>query len=165
MGKLRKLLAVSFRAKVLVPVIFVMICLLAVTAWVVNRRITKQFETEATPHACHSANAGLREWQEKSRRKSYAARARSAQRTALQSHSHCKPMPPRCAARFLDILRCHRRRCENRLAHFAQRQLCWQHAARRDPLLSADDFENAGSAEVVKRALRGEDTVGYHSRG
>jgi len=33
MSRLRKFLAVSFRAKVLVPVIFVMICLLAVTAW------------------------------------------------------------------------------------------------------------------------------------
>lgn len=44
MSKLRALLAMSFRAKVLVPVIAVMVLLLAITAWVVNRRITKQVE-------------------------------------------------------------------------------------------------------------------------
>ena len=44
MSRLRKFLAVSFRAKVLVPVIVVMVALLAITALVVNRRITKQVE-------------------------------------------------------------------------------------------------------------------------
>jgi two-component system, NtrC family, sensor kinase len=62
MGRLRKLLAMSFRAKVLVPVIFVMVVLLAVTAWVVNHRITKQFETEATRNLAQ-AEAGFLDWQ------------------------------------------------------------------------------------------------------
>jgi len=47
MGKLRARLIVSFRAKVLVPVIAVMVGLLGLTAWVVNERITRQFEAEA----------------------------------------------------------------------------------------------------------------------
>lgn len=47
MSRLRKFLAVSFRAKVLVPVITVMVLLLATMAWVINQRITQQFEREA----------------------------------------------------------------------------------------------------------------------
>src|SRR4051812_38392424 len=61
MSRLRKLLAVSFRAKVLVPVIFVMVCLLAVTAWVVNQRITKQFESEAIM-TLNNADQGFQHW-------------------------------------------------------------------------------------------------------
>ena len=38
MSRFRKFLAMSFRAKLLVPVILVMICLLAVTAWIVDRQ-------------------------------------------------------------------------------------------------------------------------------
>lgn len=44
MSRFRKFLAVSFRAKVLVPVITVMVLLLATMAWVINQRITQQFE-------------------------------------------------------------------------------------------------------------------------
>lgn len=47
MSRFRKLFAVSFRAKVLVPVIGIMICLMAVTAWIVDQRITRQFESDA----------------------------------------------------------------------------------------------------------------------
>lgn len=47
MSKLRKYLAVSFRAKVLVPVITVMVLLLATMAVVINDRIADQFEREA----------------------------------------------------------------------------------------------------------------------
>jgi two-component system NtrC family sensor kinase len=47
MSRFRKLLAVSFRAKVLVPVITVMVLLLATMAIVINGRITDQFEREA----------------------------------------------------------------------------------------------------------------------
>ena len=38
---------VSFQAKVLIPVIAVMIMLLAITGWIVNRRISKQLESQA----------------------------------------------------------------------------------------------------------------------
>ena len=59
MGKLRARLIVSFRAKVLVPVITVMVLLLAVTVWVVNDHITHQAESEAT-EAMASAGAVFR---------------------------------------------------------------------------------------------------------
>jgi two-component system NtrC family sensor kinase len=81
MSRLRKLLAVSFRAKVLVPVIFVMVCLLAVTAWVVNQRITKQFESEATL-TLRNADEGFRIWQ-RNRAKSLMLRVRSLRREPL----------------------------------------------------------------------------------
>jgi len=45
--KLRSKIIVSFRAKVLLPVLAVMVLLLAVTVWVVNARITRQVETQA----------------------------------------------------------------------------------------------------------------------
>ncbi|MBI3876644.1 MAG: hypothetical protein HY300_11960, partial [Verrucomicrobia bacterium] len=47
MGKLRAKLIVSFRAKVLFPMLAVMFVLLAVTVWVLDQRITQQMETEA----------------------------------------------------------------------------------------------------------------------
>jgi signal transduction histidine kinase/ActR/RegA family two-component response regulator len=46
MGKLRAL-HLSLSTKVLVPVLSIMVLMLAVTAWTVNQRITRQFETEA----------------------------------------------------------------------------------------------------------------------
>src|SRR6185312_8656922 len=49
-------------AKVLVPVILVMICLLGVTAWVVNQSITKQFDAGAK-RALHGANESFSVWQ------------------------------------------------------------------------------------------------------
>lgn len=47
MDKLRPKLAPSFQIKVLVPMIVVMVLLLAITVWGVNRRITQQQEVEA----------------------------------------------------------------------------------------------------------------------
>lgn len=47
MGKLRAKLIVSFRAKVLFPMLAVMFLLLAITVWVVDQRIARQMESEA----------------------------------------------------------------------------------------------------------------------
>src|SRR6266446_8143771 len=48
MEKLKARLQFSFSTKVLIPVITIMVLLLAITVWMVNRRITRQFETAAT---------------------------------------------------------------------------------------------------------------------
>src|SRR6185312_1459054 len=61
MSRFRRFLAMSFRAKVLVPVIFVMVCLLVVTALVVHWRINKQFENEAR-QTLHHADDGFGQW-------------------------------------------------------------------------------------------------------
>ena len=47
MEKLQDKLQVSFSTKVLVPVVSLMVLLLAITVWMVNRRLTLQFEVEA----------------------------------------------------------------------------------------------------------------------
>jgi two-component system NtrC family sensor kinase len=47
-------LKISFSAKVLLPVITVMVLLLASTVYIVNQRITKQFEAEATRSLAHA---------------------------------------------------------------------------------------------------------------
>ena len=62
MEKLRAKIIVSFRAKVLLPVLAVMVLLLAVTVWVVNGRITQQVETE-TRNSLSTADAVFRELQ------------------------------------------------------------------------------------------------------
>ena len=72
MGKLRTIMRASFLTKVLVPVIAVMVGLLAITAWVLNERITAQFEIEAT-RALTAADEGFREWR-KNRAKQLLAR-------------------------------------------------------------------------------------------
>jgi signal transduction histidine kinase len=59
MSKLRALLAMSFRAKVLLPVIVIMMLLLAITASVVNQRITAQLKADAT-HTLAVADEGFR---------------------------------------------------------------------------------------------------------
>ena len=48
MASIRSLLESSFRIKVLMPVVAVMISLLVLTATMVNLRITRQFEFDAT---------------------------------------------------------------------------------------------------------------------
>src|SRR5947199_6292873 len=48
MEKLKTRLQFSFSTKVLIPVLTTMVLLLAITVWIVNRRITRQFETAAT---------------------------------------------------------------------------------------------------------------------
>ena len=62
MEKLRAKIIVSFRAKVLLPMLAVMVLLLAVTVWVVNERITRQVETEAK-NSLATADAVFRELQ------------------------------------------------------------------------------------------------------
>ena len=47
MEKLRHSLQVSFSTKVIVPVVATMVLLLAITVWVVNQRLTEQFQDEA----------------------------------------------------------------------------------------------------------------------
>src|SRR5436190_1042956 len=47
MEKFRAKLEVSFSTKVLLPVVTVMVLLLGVTVWLLNSRVSNQFETEA----------------------------------------------------------------------------------------------------------------------
>ena len=59
MEKIRARLAVSFSAKVLVPVVAVMVLLMAITVGTVNQRMTQQFEKEAA-HSLATADKVFR---------------------------------------------------------------------------------------------------------
>lgn len=59
MGKLKKAILLSFRTKVLVPVVGVMVLLLAVSMWLVNRRVTSQLRSEAAKQMA-GADAALK---------------------------------------------------------------------------------------------------------
>src|SRR5262245_12551448 len=47
MGKLKTAIMLSFRTKVLVPVVGVMVLLIATTIWLVNKRVTGQLRADA----------------------------------------------------------------------------------------------------------------------
>ena len=67
MEKLRTTLQVSFSTKVIVPVVAIMVLLLAVTVWLVNRRLTSQFEADAARNLAH-ADAEFKDFQNSSAR-------------------------------------------------------------------------------------------------
>ncbi|HEY2082785.1 MAG TPA: histidine kinase dimerization/phospho-acceptor domain-containing protein, partial [Verrucomicrobiae bacterium] len=154
MSRFRHFLAVSFRAKVLVPVIFVMVCVLAITAWVVDRRITKQFETEAKQSLATADDAfhALQDF----RHKGLLLRFRdlpsqplykAAFQHAIQTHDSltlAEPLDRLLAQQGVDVV----------LFSSADQKIIA--SAKRDPLVSITDFDNA-SAKVVKRALAGEE--------
>src|SRR6185437_15657234 len=154
MSRLRKFLAMSFRAKVLVPVIAVIICLLAVTAWVVDHRITKQFEIDAT-HNLVQADEGFRAWQ-KNRAKNLLDRVRDL-RTEPSFTSKLRgdfaaiklALPELCQAAGSDV---------NVISYSGTRQqLVVTYVKDGDPFIRKSEFQ-AASAAVVKHALQGEDS-------
>jgi signal transduction histidine kinase/CheY-like chemotaxis protein len=154
MSRLRKLLAISFRAKVLVPVIFVMISLLAITAWIVDRRITKQFENEAMRTLFH-ADEGFQDWQN-NRRQTLLLRVGDLVneprfKAALQTGD-----APTVKAQTQELLNSAGQDVKIVLFTTAKQELFAN--AKRDPLITVADFE-AASAEAVKRALQGDGIV------
>src|ERR1051326_4784907 len=86
MEKLKARLQVSFSTKVLVPVVTTMGLLLAVTVWLVNRRITRQFETASTDSLKTAERAFLR--------------FRNIRRHGLLFRYHNLPSEPRYKAVF-----------------------------------------------------------------
>jgi two-component system, NtrC family, sensor kinase len=163
MSRFRKFLAVSFRAKMLVPVIFVMICLLAVTALVVNRRITKQFEAEAR-NILANADEGFRLWQKK-RAGNLLLRA-GALLSDLQNDSRFRDSVQKndsvaIRARLPDL----RISVEsganpvNIISFTSKRgELVGIDKDEDSSLISNSNFET-GSSAAVKKALRGENNV------
>jgi signal transduction histidine kinase len=152
MSRLRKFLAVSFRAKVLVPVIFVMICLLAITAWVVDRRITKQFEAEAE-HTLVRADEGFLVWQ-KNRARNLLLRVgdlrnvphfKATLTTDLPTIRNGLPQLLEAAGKDVEMVLYSSKTGE-------------AVGSARDPLISVADVEKA-SAAGVKLALQGQDNV------
>jgi two-component system, NtrC family, sensor kinase len=142
----------SIRAKVLVPVITIMVVSLSLTALVVNRRVTQQFEAEARS-ALSAAEDAFRDFQH-FRTKSLLLRFRDLPRqpsysSAFQTKDAValrEPLNTLLAQQGVDIVLF----TTGKQKPFA--------SAKRDPLVSTADFES-GSAAVVKQALGGEEKV------
>ncbi|MFO1478267.1 MAG: cache domain-containing protein, partial [Verrucomicrobiota bacterium] len=154
MKRLREILSGSFRMKVLVPVIGVMVLLLVVTAWVVNRRITSQFEVEAT-RALSAARQGFRDWQQN--------RARTL---SLRFGDLSNEPRYRAAFQTRDTLTVRAQLGELlksvdqdvRIVLFTTQEEESLASVSRDPLLSTDAFE-AACGPVVRMALQGDQKV------
>jgi len=153
MSRLRKFLAVSFRAKVLVPVIFVMICLLAVTAWVVDRRITKQFETEAQ-RTLAQTDEGFLVWQ-KNRAKNLLLRV-SDLRNEPRFKATLSADLPTIHASLLALLDASGP--DVKMVLYSSKKGEAAGSTREDLLIPIEDFENA-STLTVQSALQGQDNV------
>src|SRR5206468_6113970 len=86
MEKIRARLQVSFSTRVIVPVVTVMVLLLAITVWLVNGRISRQFQAEAG-RSLTTADAVFRHYQE-------------IEAHNLQARYHNLPKEPRYKAAF-----------------------------------------------------------------
>jgi two-component system, NtrC family, sensor kinase len=160
MERIKASILFSFRAKVIVPVVAVMVLLMAMTVSVVNRRITEQFETEAR-RTLAAADTVVRSSQ-KIRTRNSLIRFRSL------------PNEPRYRAAFqtLDsptlqqLLKDLIGEQNVDVAFFIDQNEKLLATARRDPLLPLADFQSA-SALAARRALQGEemaDTIGVGER-
>lgn len=154
MSWFRNLFAVSFRAKVLVPIIGVMICLMALTAWIVDRRITRQFEADAS-RSLATADEAFRYSQEL-RHKNMVLRFREL------------PLQPHYNALFHNAVQAHdgfslREPLDRLLAQPGVDAVLFSSAdqrvvtsAERDPLVSTVDLR-AACERVIKQALAGQE--------
>jgi signal transduction histidine kinase len=154
MNSVRNLFESSFRAKVLVPVVGVMVLLLTVTAWVLNGRITQQFEAEAG-RALPAANEGFRDWQE-NRTKNLLLRFGDLRNEPRYKAAFQTGDPPTVRTQLNDLLNT---ADENvKIVLFTTRKAELIGSVKRDPLIPVGDFA-AASAAVVKKSLEGEERV------
>lgn len=152
MGKLIATLNSSFSAKVLAPVVSIMVVLLALTAWTVNQRLTRQFEADAA-RTLATADAVFRNSQ-KLYTKNLLLRYRSLPNEPRVKATFQSEHVPTLRA-FLDELMGEQ---NVDTASFTSEKGELLACAKRDPLLPTADLE-AGSALAVKQALAGEAKV------
>jgi len=152
MEKTRAKLRISFSIKVIVPMVTIMVLLLAVTVWLVNGRLTNQFEEDAARNLAH-ADAEFKSFQ------------RLSAQNLVQRFRNLRNEPHYRAA----ILSNHMPTLLHEIqglpddqgvdiALFSSDKGQVLSGAKRDPLIPRSDFE-VGSARAVKHALQGEDTV------
>ena len=152
MEKIRAKLQVTFSTKVILPVVAIMMLLVAVTVWVVNRRLTEQFEADAARNLAH-AEKEFDNFQ-KLRTKGLFQRFRNLRnepryRAVIQSGhmpTILKEIEDLPDDQGVDIAVFSSARAEV-LTH-----------PRRDLTIPTAEFEE-NSLRAVKRALQGEDTL------
>ena len=158
MPKLPNFRQIRFSTKVLLPVVSVMVVLVAVNFWMVNRRLTRQFETEAS-HNLATADAVFRN-------------SLKIHRSDLLARFRNLPNEPRYRATFLSG---HLPTLRDQIKHIPADQgvdvVCFtsptgelRASAKGDPLIPLDVFET-NSARAIRQALKGEETVDTISVG
>src|SRR4051812_5944597 len=142
----------SFSTKVLLPVIASMVILLAISVWIVNRRLGQQFQTEAA-RSLATADAVFRNSQ-KIHRNNLLLRFRNLPREPRWKAVFQTSDQPTLKDLLPQLLGEHR--VEVILYTSDQTELIA--SAKRDPLISIAEFE-AASFAAVKRALADEEEV------
>ena len=142
-------LKLSFSTKVLVPVVAIMVLLLALPAWVINHRITKQFQADAarnletadsvfrSSEALHTKNLLLR-FRDLPNDPRYKSAFQSRHPQTLRDE-----LKELAAEQGVEV------------ALFTSTKPDLQVSAQRDPRLSIGDFQNSSSA-AIRQALAGE---------
>jgi signal transduction histidine kinase/CheY-like chemotaxis protein len=155
MEKLRRQFEVSFSTKVIVPVVATMILLIAVTVWMVNTRITHQFQAEAARSLAY-AEGSIRT-------------SRNFHIKALFDRFGSIPDQPRYRAVFLhspgdaptikyslDEMRTNKEEIDIIVYASTQKPQTFVASARRDASLSVPEFE-AASSSVIDDCLNREE--------
>jgi two-component system, NtrC family, sensor kinase len=153
MSRFRKFLAMSFRAKVLFPVITVMVLLLVTMAGVINHRITQQFESDAK-RTLQIANAGFRELQQ-NRTKSLLVRFRDLRNEPRYREALRTADPATIRGKMEDMLADTDKDVSIVLFSSNQELVA---SVKRDPLISIANFE-AASKEVMEKSLKSDESV------
>ncbi len=151
MKKVRGRLKLSFNTKVLAPVLMTMVLLLGITLWILNSRITQQFETEAARRLL-MADESVRKSQElhsKNLLLRYRNLPNEPRYKAQLNEGDAQPLKrwfeELLGERDLDVILYTRMEAPDSLA-----------SAKQDPLLPLAEFE-AGCAKVVAKALSAEE--------
>lgn len=146
-------MAVSFSAKVLVPVVLVMVALMGITVWTVNQRMTQQFRKEAAHNLAtadkvfqHSHYSHTEELRLRYRNLSREPRSKATFQTGDEPTVKVLLADLLEELHPLDII-LYSVNVSGSLA-----------SEKRDPRISVTQFESA-SALVVSQALQGEERV------
>jgi signal transduction histidine kinase len=143
---------VSFSTKVLLPVVTVMILLMAVNAWMVNRRLTRQFETEAANNL--STADGVFRNSLKIHRGDLLVRFRNLPNEPRYRATFQSGHLPTLKAQIKDIPADQ----SVDVVLFTSQNGELLASAKREPLIALGDFVT-NSALAIKQALRGEEMV------
>ena len=149
MEKLRARFKVHFSTKVIVPVVAVMVLLLAITVWLVNYRITQQFQSDAARSLAH-ADAVFRNSQ-KNRAKNLLLRYGNLPNEPRCQATFQKGHAPTTKALLAELLN------DNHLdiVLFTADKEEPPISAQHDPFISLNEFQSA-SARGVRQAIQGE---------
>jgi len=155
MEKIRARLEMSFSTKVLVPVLTIMVLLLALTVWIVNRRITRQYQTSAID-SLKTADRVFSRFR-KIRRQELLFRYRNLPSEPRYKAVFQQADPPTIRDSFSEFLGGHLMDSVSVILYTtAEREpLAIQ---KRDPEISTGEFQ-AASAMAVNQALKGEEKV------